>query len=364
MFHTLVKRRRFVVICALICCFFACGKRRPPLPPLERISQNTEALEAVQRGNLVILTFPAPRSSAPNQSVQSIRRIDVYRLVEPVGAPPQALTEEEYSSRSTLVGSIPDARIRAAQKTLAFEDELELGRQPVQLRYAVRFVNSVGQRAAFSNFVIIQPSARIGQAPANLTLTESEPSINLSWLAPSANIDQSAPANVLGYNVYRADAGAPDFAKLNAAPVPQTDYVDRKFSFGREYRYLVRAVSLGAEGAPVESRASHVVAVRPADRYPPAPPEKIAPAAARPGVISLYFPASTSADVSGYYVYRSLDENTPLDQWKRLNAAPITRNTFVDDSVVAHQKYYYYLVAVDTSGNPSAPSKIVSETAF
>jgi hypothetical protein len=59
-----------------------CGKRRPPLPPVERVQQRTELLSGAQRGNGVILSWPAPLRNAPDESVQSIRRIDVYRLAE------------------------------------------------------------------------------------------------------------------------------------------------------------------------------------------------------------------------------------------------------------------------------------------
>src|SRR5207237_328257 len=52
------------IVLPLICFFAACGKRRPPLPPVERIPQRTELLSGVQRGNQVILIWPAPRRSA------------------------------------------------------------------------------------------------------------------------------------------------------------------------------------------------------------------------------------------------------------------------------------------------------------
>src|SRR5205085_8634089 len=93
------------IVLPLICFFAACGKRRPPLPPVERVPQRTELLSGVQRGNLVILSWPAPRRNASDESVQSIRRIDVYRLAERI-RDPLPLTEEEFSARATLIGSV------------------------------------------------------------------------------------------------------------------------------------------------------------------------------------------------------------------------------------------------------------------
>src|SRR5262249_60657751 len=75
-----------------------CGKRRPPLPPIERVPQRTEELTGVQRGNQVILMWPAPVRNASQGSVQSIRRVDVYREAESPEAP-LALTEEQFATR-------------------------------------------------------------------------------------------------------------------------------------------------------------------------------------------------------------------------------------------------------------------------
>src|ERR1044072_487923 len=141
-----------------------CGKRRPPLPPVERVVQRTESLSGAQQGNEVILSWPAPQRNAPDSSVQSIRRIDVYRLAEKPGAP-LALTEGEVSARATLVGSVTFEQIQTAGDRLPYRDPLELAGQPTRLRYAIRYVNASGQRAAFSNFLTIEPAARIAKAP-------------------------------------------------------------------------------------------------------------------------------------------------------------------------------------------------------
>src|SRR6266480_1951437 len=111
-----------------------CGKRRPPLPPVERVQQRTELLSGVQRGNQVILSWPAPRRNASDESVQSIRRIDVYRLAEKPRAP-LGLTEEEFSTRSTLIGSVTYEEIKKATDVLTYTDTLELAGEPTRLRY-------------------------------------------------------------------------------------------------------------------------------------------------------------------------------------------------------------------------------------
>jgi predicted phage tail protein len=351
-----------VLALALTFFFVGCGKRRPPLPPVERVQQRTESLSGAQQGNQVILSWPAPQRNAPDSSVQSIRRIDVYRLAEKPGTT-TPLTEEEFAARSTLIGSVTYEQIQTAGENLTYTDTLELAGQPTRLRYAVRYVNASGQRAAFSNVLAIEPAARIAQPPVLQNATVKEDAVTLSWQPPPANIDGSTPVNLLGYNVYRLDETQTEPAQtpINSELVSGTQYADRSFRFGNNYRYIVRSVSLGTEGAQVESLNSNSLAVEARDTFPPSPPSGISVAAA-PGRLSIFFAANPESDIAGYNVYRSTDPNLPRSSWTKLNQTLLTRTTFQDERVEPGQKYYYYLTAVDQAGNVSQPSEVVSET--
>jgi predicted phage tail protein len=341
-----------------------CGKRRPPLPPIERVQQRTELLSGVQRGNQVILSWPAPLRNAKDESVQSIRRIDVYRLAEKPRAP-LGLTEEEFARRSTLIGSVTWEKIKKATDVLTYTDTLELAGEPARLRYAVRYVNASGQRAAFSNFLLLEPVGRIAQAPTIITTDKevSENAITISWQPPAANIDGSTPVNLLGYNVYRVEESQDVNSQtpINDSLVSGTQYQDKNFKFGETYRYVVRSVSLGTEGAQVESLNSNSITVSPRDTFPPSAPTSISVAAA-PGRLSIFFPANPEPDIAGYNIYRSTDPDLPKDKWNKLNPALLKRTTFQDEKVESGKRYYYYLTAVDEAGNVSPPSEIVSET--
>jgi hypothetical protein len=359
--------RRVVFIFVVMTAVFGvvnCGKRRPPLPPIERVPQRTEALSGVQRGNQVLLSWPAPQRNASDGSVQSIRRVDVYRLAEKPRTP-LGLTEEEFGARSTLVGSVTYDEIKNAKDVLTYTDTLELAGEPARLRYAVRYVNNSGQRAAFSNFLVIEPAARIAQAPTMIATGNevSENAITISWKPPAANIDGSTPVNLLGYNVYRMEEAQNEISEtpLNSAPVSGTQYSDKNFTFGENYRYLVRAVSLGTEGAQVESLNSNSITITPRDVFPPSAPAsiRIGPA---PGRLSLFFPANPEADIAGYNIYRSTDPDLPKDKWSKLNSELLTKTTFQDEKVEPGKQYYYYLTAVDRAGNVSPASEVVSET--
>jgi len=339
-----------------------CGKRRPPLPPVERIPQRTELLSGAQRGNQVILSWPAPRRNASGGSAQSIRRVDVYRVAEKPDAP-LPLTEDEFAARATLIGSVTYEEIQKATENLTYTDALELAGEPSRLRYALRYVNAAGQRAAFSNFLLIEPAARIAEPPANVRREESETAVTIEWEAPKQNIDGSTPVNLLGYNVYRvlASQSEPGQTPINQGLITTPQFQDRTFKFGEKYTYIVRSVSLGTLARQVESLNSNSVEAAPVDTYAPAAPLglSIGPA---PGRLSLFFSANSEPDIAGYLIYRSTDASL-AKPWTLLTPAVTTRTTFTDENVDPGKTYYYYVIAVDTAGNRSQPSEVVSETA-
>ena len=341
-----------------------CGKRRPPLPPVESVPQRTELLSGVQRGNQIILVWPGPRRNASDESVQSIRRIDIFRLAEAFDDP-LSLTEEEFSARSTLIGSVPFETIRRAADSLTYMDELSL-KEPVRLRYAVRYVNASGQRASFSNFLLIEPASSVSQPPVLATEPKvSQSAVVLQWQMPVANVDGSTPANLLGYNIYRAARAQNEPAQtpLNNTPMNGDKFSDQTFNFGEEYVYVVRAVSLGTGGTPVESLNSNAVLVMPLDIFPPsAPATPTAAASLTPLRVSVFFAANTERDVVGYNVFRSEDPNLPKERWAKLNRSPLERNTYQDDNVLRGTKYFYYVIAVDQAGNVSSPSEVTSDS--
>ncbi|MDQ3088043.1 MAG: hypothetical protein M3Q78_05535 [Acidobacteriota bacterium] len=342
----------------LIC--LSCGKRKPPLPPIERVSQRVE-ISGFQRGTKVNLTWTMPARNAPDGSILNIDRADIYRLAEPLNST-LTLSEEEFASRSTLIASLPITDADFGLKKISYTDTLEFAGQPVRLRYAIRFVNASGQKAAFSNFLLLEPTARIAEAPTSLSATITELAIVLDWNEPDANVDGSKPANILGYNVYRSPSEKETAKLLNETPVNETEFADKLFEFGKEYFYFTRTVSLGSNAEPVESLESNIVKVSPKDVFPPSPPSAITIAAA-PNNLSIFFATNPEKDIAGYRIYRSTDKNLPLSEWQNLTPELLTTTTFQDTKVESGRTYFYYLTAVDKAGNMSEPSEIISETA-
>lgn len=336
-----------------------CGKRKPPLPPIEKVVQRVEIV-GTQRGDAVTLSWNLPVQNASASSTLNVSRADVYRLAEPLNAP-LALSEEEFASRSTLISSVPVSEADFSRRQLSFTDKLDFSGQNARLRYAIRFVNASGQKASFSNFLLIEPTAKVAGEPTSLTAKLSEEAVILNWSAPDENIDGSKPVNILGYNIYRA--GADQSPKvINKAPVNTGAFRDEFFEFEKDYSYFVRTISLGSDGEPIESVNSNSVEIKPLDTFAPSAPTAITIAAA-PNNLSLFFAVNPEKDIAGYRLYRSTDRSKPLAEWDLLTENLLTANTFQDKAIVSGETYYYYLTAVDKIGNVSETSIIVSETA-
>src|SRR2546423_6040355 len=60
----------------------SCGKRKPPQPPKERVTQRVE-LSGFQRGSNVVLSWKMPARNAGKGSILNISGVDIYRLAEP-----------------------------------------------------------------------------------------------------------------------------------------------------------------------------------------------------------------------------------------------------------------------------------------
>ncbi len=346
-------------LCAASVVAAGCGKRGAPVPPRERVKQRAE-ISGFQRGNQVLLSWEMPARNAPAGNVQHIARIDVHRLAEPLTAP-QQITEETFADRSTIIATIPVKDDDFGLKKLQYRDPLEFAGQAVRIRYAIRFVNAQGQKAAFSNTLLIEPASKIADPPSSLTGEVKQESIDLKWQPPLKNIDGSTPVSILGYNVYRSEAANVPGKLLNKSPIVSPSFRDEFFQFGKEYFYFVRAVSAGLEAAPVESLESNILKLTPIDTFAPTPPSALTVAAA-PGTISIFFAVNPEKDIAGYKIYRTTDESEDKAKWQLITPELLKTNTFQDTKVESGKKYFYYVTATDTTGNVSERSEVVSET--
>lgn len=337
----------------------SCGKIGDPIPPIPRASLVIRDLAASQRGTQVRLSFPFARTQATPQ----IERVDIYRLIEPASAP-AGVTEADFASRSTLIASIPGTDIPVGRASITYDDTVELGTKDQLQRYlyAIRIVDKSGRSGDLSNYAPFVPLSEIARPAESLQARVSQFEVEITWKPPAANESGSSPANIAGYNLYRRTGDA--VSKLNTQPLSEPRYGDRNFQFGGTYEYVVRVLSLppGSSNAQdaIESNDSQPLTLVPKDTFAPAAPDSIKIASINK-IVSLFWPSNAEPDLAGYNVYRSEDENLPAERWIKLTPRLLNTTTFRDEHVEVGKRYFYQLTAVDTAGNESPRSVVVSE---
>jgi hypothetical protein len=89
----------------------------------------------------------------------------------------------------------------------------------------------------------------------------------------------------------------------------------------------------------------------------PAKPAKPVPSTkSGAGVVTLAWTPSVETDLAGYHVYRSLSASGP---WTRISVDQTLDTAYYrDPGLAASTHYFYYVTALDTSGNESVPSDV------
>ena len=191
----------------------------------------------------------------------------------------------------------------------------------------------------------------------------------LSWTPPKPLGDET-PA-IAGYRVYRAEAAATATAEnpllksplvpVGEAPPDSQSFRDGQFNFGATYVYSVRSFTQ-YPAATLESADSNLAIVTPRDIFPPAAPQGLVAVLVTaqgnvPAHIELSWAISPETDLAGYNVYRADQAGAPAT---RLNTELLLTPAFRDMNVQPGRVYFYTVTALDSSGNESPASAVVS----
>jgi hypothetical protein len=335
-----------------------CGKKGPIEPPLVRAPQAVADLDVVQRGTALLLSWTNPTAYLDGNPLAGVSEVEVWLIKEdrrsegPVKAP----TAEQFAAKAKLLDRLPrdklDSLRPAGAKTgapftysyaLASED---LGKKV--LTFSLRVRDQKNRVSAFAEPVSLE--ARMPLAPpGSVRVASFEDHIQVSWEGSEPAADGASAAPPECFNVYRSEGENPPL-RLNTAPVKTTEFADKEFSFGRTYRYFVRAT---LESAPkVESENSETAEATPKDIFPPAPPAELT-VIVGPGYIALSWQAGREADLAGYSVWRREGEE---GDFVRLAGLPATDTSYSDTKVENGRKYEYAITALDGAGNESLRS--------
>jgi hypothetical protein len=374
-----VTRRILLVL--LVFATLACGKRGDPRPPVPVIPAATTDLVVTQRADRVLLAWSYPALTTAGRSLTDIRRISVYRYVEPLPAAPggrdpktlmpgdvdttepqpivlfsriPTVPQAQFEKLSTRLDSIEKANLAdaTAGARLQFTDNppfRSTDGRPVRLTYAV-VTEGATARSQPSNLAVIVPLP-VAVAPSGVTAAATAEGVSVSWSTPTTSVTGNTAPTISGYNIYRVAPGAAvdDLAApVNTAPVKGTTYTDVP-GYG-EHEYRVAAVA--TTGPPsIQSDLSPAAKVNFRDLVPPAAPASVT-ALLETKVVRLVWDPVDASDLAGYNVYR-IEGKYRL----KLTPSPLTEANFLDISIDIGIGYHYEVTAVDKSGNESAPAK-------
>ena len=400
-----------VVAAVSLALLISCGKKGPPLAPLNLAPNAPSPLTARRLGDTVYLTMTVPTTSVAGTGAFSVDHLEVYAVTLAPGmvAPPN----RDLLKPAQIVGTIavapppdPDAAEPETPETrpvpgdkVTFAEKITpdvlqpknitkpvkaekpnpklpppptaaaapVGPAVLTRLYTVRGVSTKGQPGQAAVRVEVPLLVAPGPArPSPNPPTFEESKVAITWQPPASASDEVP--GVL-YNVYAVPSpgsapvdGAPNGppVPLNPAPFDGLAFVSLGATPGKEKCFVVRSVAMVGVTA-IESEPSEPICVTPRDIFPPAAPANLQ-AVGSTGVISLIWEANTEPDVAGYQVLRG---EGPGDTLQPLTPEPIRETRYQDRTAKSGVTYRYAIVAVDraTPPNKSAPSNRVQETA-
>jgi hypothetical protein len=397
-----------------------CGKKGPPLAPLNLAPEMPQEATARRLGDTVYVRMRVPAKSSTGRGAFSVDRLEVYAATIAPGAglpkntdlmkPAELISKIPVEPPPDPDAGEPDDRgqkqdtrpspgdvvtftetLTSAQlvpRTIAPPKGVKTPKAskngppapgagaaghaapppgpPVLTRsYVVRGVSKNGSLGLPTVRIDVPLLAAPGAPRRGPSPSWDESAITIAWSPPAAATDE-APG--VQYNVYAstkpaagtaaAAAPAPAPTPLNAKPLDETSFVKDGAEPDKEQCFVVRSIAVVGSSA-IESAPSDPICVTPKDTFPPAAPKGLT-AVGDTGAVNLVWDANTESDLAGYVVLRA---ESPGDNMQALMRDSIRENRYVDRAVTAGVTYFYTVIAVDKAGNRSTPSNRVQEAA-
>lgn len=103
------------------------------------------------------------------------------------------------------------------------------------------------------NVIVVQRVTNAALGGPCVTDSGGQPrTVSLSWTA-------STSPNVIGYNVFRGITSGGPYARVNAALIAQTSYVDTTVQAGQTYYYVATAIDSASNESAYSNQAQAVI---------------------------------------------------------------------------------------------------------
>jgi hypothetical protein len=301
---------------------------------------------------MIELTFTLPTQATDGEGLSKPLELQLFRTINPPGQKPSAPLADSQAWVTLLPGEL--TRYQRGEK-IVYPDRLSDPEYSQRLGASVTFAADGLTRGFRHRPVEGDLSNRVAVTLLDVSPPVESPrcettehALELSWPQPTSSLSGRPLHGLAGYRVFRSDTPKGPFDLLGETPTAR--FRDPDFQFGHSYFYRVRALfKSGSQLA--ESEDSKPCAITARDTFPPAAPAALNAISTAAGV-ELIWNANTELDVAGYNVYRRDGEGAP----HKLNSELVGTPLYRDAGVAAGCRYAYWVTAVDSAGNESAPS--------
>jgi len=303
---------------AVLSCFFACscGQVGEPVYPSTQIPAPVGDLTAVQRGDVILISFTIAPRATDGTLLRRIRAIELH--LDPAD---KSIDVPPPDEPGRVNARIPVSGLVGQQVTIT-----------------ERTTGGKGRESAASNKVTLQVQQPV-PPPTGVAAKPVPAGVEVSWRAPGAT----------SFRIFRTDENTKIPQQVGESN--SDTFIDRNTEYGKHYEYVVQALHDKAE-----SEVSERAGVTPVDVFPPAVPAGVT-ATAGIAAIELAWERNTEPDFARYIVWRATGDG-PFEKLAETDS-PV----YSDKAVKSGTRYRYSISAVDQKGNESARSAPVEATA-
>lgn len=193
------------------------------------------------------------------------------------------------------------------------------------------------------------------EAPKGLTATDTGTggTVDLTW-SPNKEID------VVGYNVYKSFDKGITWILVNTTGVVSSPYFTvTGLTDGQAVLFSITALDDLGFQSPRSQAVQGIATTK--DTIAPDQVKSASIASDPKGNLVIRWTENTDSDLANYYIYRSY--SGAVGTFDRIASPVKGTNSYVADGLVSGNTYFFYVTAVDTSGNESVPSIVVSAIA-
>lgn len=217
--------------------------------------------------------------------------------------------------------------------------------------FRVSSIDSSGNESPYlEDFVYVEDKLPPA-IPVGLTISADSGVVSLSWL-------HVADPDLEGYLIYRKKSSKSHYLRLTPHAIKENTFGETfPGRFVSDVTYQVVSKDTNGNISPV----SETVSITFEDNNAPSAPQLQEINVAEDGVVSLNWLSPVNADLAGFTLYRSSNEDSI---WKQVNLTPISAmaTSFNDRGTDPGISYTYRLTAYDTARNESGFSNLKTIT--